>query len=118
MSQPPRQALKEWVTADFQLLEVGEVWDLKQLVDAVQGEYQRDNFFVLLRSEIQGSTAWVSYWNRSVITRGEKVSERVWLESAVLLLQEDRWRIQMLHSTRLTPEAVPSDLNWQPSSMR
>ncbi len=112
------ESLSEWVTPDFQLLEVGEVWDIDQLTDAVRGDYQRDNYFVLLRAEIDQNMAWVSYWNRAVITFEGEQSELVWLESAVLNKAGDRWLIHMLHSTRLAPDAVPAGLDWQQSSLR
>jgi len=118
MSTPPRLAIEDWITDDFQLLEVGEVWDAGALAAAIQGDYQRENFFVLLRAEAHGTLAWVSYWNRAHITRDEDKTDITWLESAVLKQIDGRWRIQLLHSTRVAPDVVPPDLPWQPSNMR
>jgi len=112
VSTPPRSAVAEWVTADFHLLEVGQVWDLARLLEAVQGDYQRKNFFDLIRSVVYDDSAWVSYWNRALIDRGGSQQEVTWLESAVLKRSERRWAIQLLHSTRIPPDEVPADIDW------
>ena len=56
--------------------------------------------------------AWVSYWNKEEIRREGQLRTVVWLESAVMVRENDRWKIQLLHSTRLEPENYPENIRW------
>jgi hypothetical protein len=112
MSPPPRSDVSTWVTSDFHLLEVGQVWDMGQLLAAIEGDYRRQNYFHLIRGVVHDDTAWVSYWNRAVIDRAGMTQELTWLESAVLERSAGRWLIQMLHSSRVAPADVPTDIEW------
>ena len=56
--------------------------------------------------------AWVSYWNKAEIRREDQLRTVVWLESAVMVRENDRWKIQLLHSTRLEPENYPENIQW------
>lgn len=113
LSQPPDRSVGDWVSDDFQLLEVGEVWDRRKLESAVAGDYSRSNYFAPIRTEIDNDTAWISYWNRAEFRSTGSQSERAWLESVVLKRQDGRWLIQLMHSTRLAPEQIPKDLSWR-----
>ncbi|XQW85104.1 type I secretion C-terminal target domain-containing protein [Thalassotalea piscium] len=99
------------VTRDFQLLEVGEVWDLEDLINVVNpSEYTRRNYFNVISTKINDNTAWVSYWNKATFTKGDIVETVVWLESAVLIKNNNNWKVQMLHSSKITPEKLPKDV--------
>lgn len=109
LSVPDQAKMRALVTADFQLLEQGEDWRLDDLLKLLKpSETKRRNFFNVVRSEVTGDVAWVSYWNRAVITNAEKSRAVVWLESAVLRKQSGVWKLQMLHSTRLTSDKLPT----------
>ena len=115
MSKHDGKAMQETATEDFQLLEHGEDWTMQQLVDAVQpkGEpYERKNFFSQIRARQKGNVAWVSYWNKAEIHREGGLRTVVWLESAVMVREDDRWKIQLLHSTRLEPDKHPKNVQW------
>lgn len=117
MSQRDGQAMRETATEDFQLLEHGEDWTMQQLIDAVQPKgqpYERKNFFSQIRARQVGDVAWVSYWNKAEIRRESGLRTVVWLESAVLVREHDRWKIQLLHSTRLESDKHPQNINWVP----
>ncbi|XZE17676.1 nuclear transport factor 2 family protein [Pirellulaceae bacterium SH449] len=117
MSKHDGKAMKETSTEDFQLLEHGEDWTMDMLVDAVQpkGEaYERKNFFKQIRARQEGNVAWVSYWNKAEIRRSSGLRTVVWLESAVTIREGDRWKVQLLHSTRLESDKVPKDIQWVP----
>ncbi|MFK7738517.1 MAG: nuclear transport factor 2 family protein, partial [Pirellulaceae bacterium] len=104
MSEHDGRAMQETSTDDFQLLEHGEDWTMQKLIDAVQpkGEpYERKNFFNQIRARQKGDMAWVSYWNKAEIRRESGLRTVVWLESAVVVREDDRWKVQLLHSTRL-----------------
>ena len=115
MSKHDGKAMQETATEDFQLLEHGENWTMQMLIDAVQpkGEpYERKNFFRQIRARQEGNVAWVSYWNKAEILRAGGQRTVIWLESAVMVREDDRWKIQLLHSTRLEADLYPKDIQW------
>jgi len=115
MSKHDGQAMRDNSTEDFQLLEHGEDWTMDKLVDAVQpkGEpYERKNFFKQIRARQEGDVAWISYWNKAEIGRNSGQRTVVWLESAVIVRESDRWKVQLLHSTRLESDKHPKNIEW------
>jgi hypothetical protein len=97
--------LKFYSTADFLLLEDGQVWNLDTLVNKIMPRksmnIKRVNAFQFISTEQEGSMAWVSYYNTAEFSRDEKKQTVRWLESAVLKKERGKWRIKMLHSTKL-----------------
>ncbi len=115
MSKHDGQAMQQNATEDFQLLEHGEVWTMQKLVDAVQpkGEpYERKNFFKQIRARQEGNVVWLSYWNKAEIRSSRGQRTVVWLESAVIVKDGDRWKVQLMHSTRLESDKHPQDVEW------
>lgn len=115
MSKHDGKAMQGTSTVDFQLLEDGEDWTMQKLVDAVQPKgkpYERRNFFKQIRARQQGDVAWVSYWNKAEILRESRLRTVIWLESAVMVREHGRWKVQLLHSTRLDPDNYPQDIQW------
>ena len=101
------------VTEDFHLLEVGEVWELDQLVDViktVENRFERRNYFSVIKAVANHNMVWISYWNRAVKKYPDRVQEVSWLESAVMVKVENEWKLQMLHSTRVDPGTIPGDV--------
>ena len=115
MSKHDGKAMQDTATEDFQLLEHGEDWTMQELIDAVQPKgkpYVRKNFFYQIRAYQKGDIAWVSYWNKAEITRDGGLRTVVWLESAVVVKEDEHWKIQLLHSTRLDPDKYPKNIEW------
>ena len=115
MSKHDGMAMRETSTEDFQLLEHGEDWTMQELVDAVQPKgkpYERKNFFRQIRARQTGDVAWVSYWNKAEIRSESGLRTVVWLESAVMVRDDDRWKVQLLHSTRLESDTYPKNIEW------
>lgn len=115
MSKHDGKAMQEQATEDFQLLEHGEDWSMQMLVDAVQPKgdpYERKNFFKQIRARQEGNVAWISYWNKAEIRRSSGLRTVVWLESAVIVKDGDRWKVQLLHSTRVDSDKYPKDIEW------
>ncbi|MDO6446120.1 nuclear transport factor 2 family protein [Colwellia sp. 1_MG-2023] len=111
ISEINHEKMKSIVTSDFQLLEVGEDWDINDLIKVVNpSEYIRRNYFSVIKTKSSGNTAWVSYWNKATFTKGEMVEVVVWLESAVPIKDNNNWKIQMLHSTKIKPENLPKNI--------
>jgi hypothetical protein len=106
-SNPNPEKLGDYYTEDFLLLENGEVWDNEIIVshmDNARGQEQpeRINSFDFVEIKIQDKTAWVAYYNNArFLVDGKPVGQMNWLESAIAVLTEDGWRLQLLHSTLL-----------------
>jgi len=108
--------MRSVVTDDFQLLEDGEVWNVEILISAIrpgENSYVRRNFFSLINTETHNDVVWVSYWNRATFTMPDKVSERVWLESVVLIKDQGKWKVQLMHSTPVSDDDVPTNIEFQ-----
>ncbi len=115
MSKHDGKAMQETSTEDFQLLEHGEDWTMQMLVDAVQPKgqpYERKNYFKQIRARQEGNVAWLSYWNKAEISRVSGLRTVVWLESAVVVKEGGRWKVQLLHSTRLEADKYPENIEW------
>ena len=99
--------LGDFYTADFLLLEHGELWDMEfirgYLTKAKQNPDRpiRTNRFEFIRTVIEGNRAWVAYHNYATLSKeGQVLRELYWLESATAIKTAQGWRLDMLHSTR------------------
>jgi len=105
--------LKSLMTDDFQLLEVGEIWGADKLIKVIQpSDKVRQNYFQLISVKRHGNSAWVSYWNKAKFTNHDRSGTMYWLESAVLVKHGAGWQIQMLHSTRVDKDKVPTEVKF------
>ena len=97
------ERIGEQTAQDFQLLEMGEVWTLKDLADVLKAAESellgRINTFDFIEFKQTGDMAWISYWNRADIKMVKKDRLVRWLESAVCVKEKGTWKMQMLHST-------------------
>ena len=93
------------VTKDFILLEMGEVWNadtLKSKMVLPKGiKFKRTNYLDFIKTDVQNNIAWISYHNRAEIVWNDGVRMLKWLESAVLVKENDIWKISLLHSTKV-----------------
>ena len=113
ISKHDGRAMQATSTEDFQLLEHGEDWTMQKLIDAVQPKgqpYERKNFFKQIRARQKGDVVWISYWNKAEIRRESGLRTVVWLESAVVVKENDRWKVQLMHSTLVEPDKYPNDI--------
>ncbi len=104
------EAIKAEVSSDFTLLENGKIWNTDSLIVAVSRYkglgLKRVNKLDFLKTEQAGNTAWVSYYNTADLEfKGRQIVAR-WLESAVLVSEQGKWKIKLLHSTELKPGAA------------
>lgn len=93
-------------TADFLLLEHGEIWDIAKVTAYLEKAAQRTNSpvrtnrFDFFQTTVDGNRAWIGYWNYATFTSDGKVVREVkWLESATAVKTDQGWRLDMLHST-------------------
>lgn len=111
MSAVDHKKMKSVVTTDFQLLEDGEDWSIDDLINVVNpSKFKRRNYFSVIKIQISGQIAWVSYWNKATFTHGNNVESVAWLESAVMIREDGSWKTQMLHSTRIKAENIPKGI--------
>lgn len=117
MSKQDGDAMQATATNDFQLLEHGEDWSMQKLVEVVKPKgkpYERKNFFKQIRARQNGDVAWISYWNKAEIRRESGLRTIAWLESAVIVKDNGRWKVQLMHSTRLDADKHPATIQWVP----
>ena len=91
-------------TNDMILLENGLVWNLDTIANklsTMNPKMIRVNDLKFIKVQVNGKTAWVSYHNTAHITLNDKKFDLNWLESAVLIKQNDKWLVSLLHSTKL-----------------
>lgn len=100
--------VKAYVTDDFILLENGHLWNIDTLVNKISAPknagVKRVNKFQFIKTGQNGNIAWVSYRNTAEFSLNENQQTVNWLESAVLKKESGRWRIKLLHSTRVVPD--------------
>ena len=93
------------LTDDYLLLETGEIMTAAQdiaLIPRPEDEYKRTDAFDFRSIKIAGETAYAIYVLKSDITdkkRGHRKPE--FLESVILRRSGKRWKVALLHSTRL-----------------
>lgn len=94
-------------SSDFQLLEVGEVWERKEIqayVDRMTAKpltFERTNQFDFIKVKFYKNIAWVNYHNTATIRslQDNSIKKREWLESIILEKVKGRWVLQQMHSS-------------------
>jgi hypothetical protein len=89
----------------FYAYDVGKRFTGDELMAMIKGRHEAGVVYVWRVTEpavrIEGNLAWITYVNRGSIKDASGARDVTWLESAVLQKEQDRWRIQFLHSTRV-----------------
>lgn len=102
--------IQAYHTDDFILLEQGLVWNNDSVARYLrneqkrmeEGQYQRLNRFEYVRSVQRENTIWVAYKNYGTWVKGSDTLGTVqWLESAIATRENNGWKIEQLHSTRM-----------------
>lgn len=97
--------ITEYTTPDFILLEHGEVWNrdtlLRRIAPNKVRAFKRVNDLKFITTKRKGKTAWIAYDNKAYITVNNQQRTIHWLESATVRYYKGRWRVALLHSTRL-----------------
>ena len=103
LSSADTSRIRSLTTADFILLENGEVWTIQMLINYMRGinlnDFKRINNLEFIDTDIKGKAAWTAYHNSASITTKGQTTDIHWLESAFLQKQRGAWKIRMLHST-------------------
>ncbi len=95
-------------TADFIILEQGEVWDNDRIKEYMRGQLarpdraKRTNRMEYLWIDKYGESIQIAYFNYAEFTQADTlVGEASWLESALAVPTEAGWRLKMMHSSRV-----------------
>ncbi len=106
--------LDTYYTKDFLLLEDGVVWNLDTVRHYFEKALEREeipkrvNTFDFIETKVSNDQAWVAYDNKAEFLVNNKIVRSVhWLESAVLIKDDDKWKIRMLHSTVIEDSTTP-----------
>ncbi|QYA25341.1 DUF4440 domain-containing protein [Gramella sp. MT6] len=108
-SEMQLERLGDYYTSDFLLLEAGEVWDMNRIKSELasydlQGK-KRINRFEFIEVKVKDDTAWIAYHNTATFEKEEEIVGKLqWLESATAIKTGDGWKLDMLHSTRVSSE--------------
>jgi ketosteroid isomerase-like protein len=99
-------ALNDLLTNDVHFYEYGESWDIERirkiaLKSTETPDFHRVDNFDYVRTKQSGNTAWVTYYLKSDITRNGKTEAYYWMETVILVKEKGKWRLDVLHSTRL-----------------
>jgi c-di-AMP phosphodiesterase-like protein len=100
-------AMKKMTTNTVRFYEYGEVWPMDTLISKVMknkstADFKRTNKFEFVNTTIHKNTAWATYYLQSNFTRNGKEELVRWMETVVLIKDKKQWKIDVLHSTRLT----------------
>ena len=98
------ESRKRNCTADYQLIEDGELWTLEKEIDFMlsrKGQsLSRADTFHIYSLQVKGDMAYAVYDLRSSITRAGNTRYYHWIESAVFLRSGRDWKIRLIHSTK------------------
>lgn len=98
------EARRRNCTADYQLIEEGELWSLEKEIDFMlsrKGQsLSRTDTFHFHSLQVKGDMAFALYDLRSSITRAGNTRYYHWIESAVLVRSHGAWKIRLIHSTK------------------
>ncbi len=99
------QGIRDLFTDDFILFESGQVMNVEEFIKFITAfEGSSSTYkFEDVKTNVEGSVAWMSLRNKAVMTMGEQVINLDWLESAVLKKQEGVWKLAFYHSTTIEP---------------
>jgi hypothetical protein len=103
------QYLEKNCTPEFELYEAGQIWNNDTLQTIIQKRqakprtWVRTNAFTFIKFNVNRDVAWVSYFNTAYLTNADTNAKRTvrWLESAVLVRKNKKWRLTQMHSTPL-----------------
>ena len=103
--------ISNYHTADFIILEQGEIWNNDRIIAYMQKKQEetdrpkRTNRMEYISIDKYGESMQIAYYNFAEFTRADTlVAKAKWLESALAVSTADGWRLKMMHSTRVNNE--------------
>jgi hypothetical protein len=96
-------ALRSFCTTDIIIVEDAKLWTIDTLVSYIRKPvphgYKRENTFKFLKTVLEGSIASITYENEARVFGNGKKYLIIWMETAVLVKEENKWKLKILHST-------------------
>lgn len=96
----------DYHTADFKILENGEIWDNERITQYMRESLgntdrpKRINEMEYISIDKYGPSIQIAYDNYGSFYQGDSLLYKLhWLESALAVPTEDGWRLKMMHST-------------------
>lgn len=99
-------ALKAQCTADVLLFEYGKTWTIDTLIIKSIKENQSNNFkrvnkIDFISTSVDHDVAWATYKNQANIEQNDDRRILQWIETVILIRENEAWKIKVLHSTLL-----------------
>jgi len=98
--------IDKYYTKDFILLENGQVWNNDSITNYLENAIlkkpipNRVNSIEFIEIKVFNGMAWIAYRNQAIFLLENKIVGKAhWLESAIAILTENGWKLEMLHST-------------------
>ncbi len=106
LSAKDEATLRSLCTADVRFNEYGEVWTIdtliiKAITKNTIADFKRTNQLDFISTTIQGDVAWTTYNLHSTIRANGRNVEAYWMETVIAVKDEKKWKIKVLHSTRV-----------------
>lgn len=103
ISERNEQKLRSLCTEDILVIEDAKLWNIDSLTSfmtkPVPPDYKRINTFKIISNITSDSISCISYENTAQISGKGNRYEIVWMETAILTLETNQWRLKLLHST-------------------
>lgn len=104
LSKRDSVSLKMYCAADIRLYEYGQTWNLDTLINKAirlnrATDFKRINTIDFINTTISSEAAWATYNNRADITMNGKQITIKWLETVVLVKEQESWKIKVLRSS-------------------
>jgi ketosteroid isomerase-like protein len=104
-----------YCTADYLLIENGEVWDLKKETEWYRTNahrvLSRTDFFTIRTIKVHNNIAYAVYHLRSDFKENNTLKTKVWNESAIFRKEQGSWKIALIHSTPVPPANPSSSID-------
>jgi ketosteroid isomerase-like protein len=106
LSAKDAATLRSLCTADVRFNEYGEAWTLDTLITKAitrntVADFKRTNRLDFISTTVKGDIAWTTYNLHSSVTANGKNVEVYWMETVIAIREEKKWKIKVLHSTRV-----------------
>jgi hypothetical protein len=98
--------LRKSCTQDVRFYEYGKVWTLDTLITKAitkntDVNFKRVNTITFISTTIHENSAWATYRLQSEIINNNKQRTVNWLETVILVNEDNHWKIKVLHSTSI-----------------
>jgi hypothetical protein len=103
LSDRDEVTLRSLCTKDIIIVEDAKLWTIDTLANYIRKplpeDYKRENQFKFLKHVVDDSIACITYENEARVSGKGKKFLIIWMETAVLIREENKWKLKILHST-------------------